>query len=76
MVDTHYILIYYIMCLYVIELLLSGLKYRREILKWLRKCFFYCIEKIRNCFNDNEAEERYDEIMKILDEKEDSQCQI
>lgn len=39
MVDTHYILIYCVCIIYVYELIILALKYRNEIVSFVKDCF-------------------------------------
>lgn len=66
MIDTHYILIYYTIGMYVILLTKLGLKYRVAPLTIIS----IMIKKVRNILGHNkENEDRYNRFINIMDEK-------
>lgn len=64
MIDTHYFLIYCIICLYALELLGFYLRHKSELPKYFKLCLLY-ISKHK----ENKGKDNYDRIKKILEDK-------
>lgn len=71
MVDTHYVLIYCIMCIYLLELLGVGWRYRYVLPKKIKTWFSTITRKNRKVFKKTtEKDERYKEILSIIESKD------
>jgi len=69
MVDSHYILIYCTICIYVAELLGVWWRYRKELPDILKAFFITSITKARGIFHGKATNVSYDEVMRIMEER-------
>lgn len=70
MVDTHYILIYCIICLYVIEGMGLVLKYHRDIARYIKLSMLHLLRRARGIFTSNSTSDQMsDEIIDTIEKK-------
>ena len=70
MVDTHYILIYCILCMYVMDTMEICVKHRRNILKNIKSMFIYLLKILRKPFGGNEkTNELYNEVIMEMERR-------
>lgn len=70
MVDTHYFLIYCIICMYGIEILGMIFKYKKAFPKYYDTLILYIVRKVRKVFyGDLQNKERYNKIMNVMEER-------
>lgn len=70
MVDTHYVLIYCIICIYVLELLGVGWRYRRTLASKIKAGIMAITRRGRHISNKKEdSDEKYKEILSIIESK-------
>ena len=71
MVDTHYILIYCIICLYVMEIIGVVLKHHRDIARYIKLSMLLLLRKVRRIFTSNPTSDKmYDEIIDTIEKKQ------
>lgn len=70
MVDTHYFLIYCIICMYGIEILGMIFKHKKSFPKYYDTFVLYIVRKVRKVFyGDLQNKKRYNKIMNIMEER-------
>lgn len=70
MIDTHYFLIYCIICMYMIEFAGFLMKHWKDIPKYYDSFLLYIIKYIRRLFYGNpQSRSRYNKMMNIMKEK-------
>ena len=70
MVDTHYILIYCIMGIYIIELAGLAITHRKAIFKFIKSFPFILIKYLRSLFHSgNIDQEKYDKLVSVIEAK-------
>lgn len=69
MIDTHYILIYCILAIYVFELIGLMIKSKSKILSGIKSIIPFVVSKIRGMFHKKGSSEKYNEIVTIMEER-------
>lgn len=71
MIDTHYILIYCIICIYITELTGLAIKYRMSLLEYIKATPCLIVQKVKHTLGTNkQQEELYHHIINVIKEKE------
>ena len=69
MIDTHYFLIYCIICMYMIELVGMGIKYRSNLPKYCKQCVTNSSQEVKKLLAPKKSyNSKYDKMMDILEE--------
>lgn len=68
MVDTHYILIYCIICIYIMELIGLTIRHWKDVIGFLKSVIPTVVKKIRTKQNVTD-DSKYNEILNIMEEK-------
>ena len=68
MVDTHYILIYCIICIYIMELIGLTIRHWKDVTGFLKSVIPTVVKKIRTKQNVTD-DSKYNEILNIMEEK-------
>lgn len=69
MIDSHYILIYCTMCIYVVELIGVWWRYRNELPNRMKVSLITLIAKLKGLFGTRKSNMSYEEVMKIIEER-------
>lgn len=70
MIDTHYILIYCIICIYGLELIGLTLKYQKDISRNIKLFKIYLLRRTKKMFTGSHASDNMcDEIIDIIEKK-------
>mgnify|MGYP004513126569 CR=1 FL=1 len=69
MIDTHFILIYCIIMLYVFELTEISLRHRKMICEFVKTTYSVFKRKLKKSFRCGMSDEECDEILKLLEEE-------
>lgn len=70
MVDTHYILIYCIICMYGLELIGLALKYQEDINRSIKLFMIYLLRRTKRMFVSHpNSDDMSDEIIDIIEKK-------
>lgn len=71
MVDTHYILIYCIICIYVMELIGLCLKHQKDINRSIKLFMIHLLRRIKRMFTSSPTSDKMsDEIIDIIEKKQ------
>lgn len=69
MIDAHYILIYCIIGIYLVELIGLGLRHRKEIGKLPRLIFLFIVEKVRKMLYHRDNQGKYNKVISMMEER-------
>ena len=70
MVDTHYILIYCILCMYVMDTMEICVKHRKSVERILKCIFVYLLKILRKPFEGNEkTNELYNDVIMEIERR-------